>query len=109
MPVCEIDLRVGGSYRYVWRHVNGNEMGMGGVYREIVAPERIVATEKFDEAWYPGEAVGTLLLVEQGGKTTITQTVLYESRETRDGVLKSPMESGVAASYDKLAEMLAVN
>jgi len=109
MPVCEIDLRVGGSYRYVWRHFNGNEMGMGGVYREIVAPERIVSTEKFDEAWYPGEAVGTLLLVEQGGKTTITQTVLYESRETRDGVLKSPMESGVAASYDKLAEMLAVN
>ncbi len=107
MPVCEIDLRVGGSYRYVWRHVNGNEMGMGGVYREIVAPERIVATEKFDESWYPGEAVGTLLLVEQGGKTTITQTVLYESRETRDGVLKSPMESGVAAGYDRMAELLA--
>jgi uncharacterized protein YndB with AHSA1/START domain len=107
MPVCEIDLRVGGSYRYVWRHVNGNEMGMGGVYREIVAPERIVATEKFDESWYPGEAVGTLLLVEQGGKTTITQTVLYESREARDGVLKSPMESGVAAGYDRMAELLA--
>src|SRR3989454_4488921 len=55
MPVCEIDLRVGGTYRYVWRHANGNEMGMGGVYREIVAPERIVATQKFDEPWYPGE------------------------------------------------------
>ncbi len=107
MPVCEIDLRVGGSYRYVWRHVNGNEMGMGGVYREIVAPERIVATEKFDESWYPGEAVGTLMLVEQDGKTTITQTVLYESREARDGVLKSPMESGVAAGYDRMAELLA--
>src|SRR5678816_4821424 len=52
MPVCEIDLRVGGSYRYVWRHSDGREMGMGGVYREIIVPERIVATEKFDEAWY---------------------------------------------------------
>src|SRR6266446_2444427 len=65
MPVCEIDLRVGGTYRYVWRHANGNEMGMGGVYREIVAPERIVTTEKFDESWYPGEAVGTVVLVEK--------------------------------------------
>ncbi len=108
MPVCEIDLRVGGSYRYVWRHDrDGTEMGMGGVYREIVPPERIVATEKFDEAWYPGDAVGTLVLVEQGGKTTVTQTVLYNSRETRDAVLKSPMESGVAASYDRLERLMA--
>jgi uncharacterized protein YndB with AHSA1/START domain len=107
MPVCEIDLRVGGAYRYVWRHADGNEMGMGGVYREIVAPERLIATEKFDEAWYPGEAVGTLVLSEQGGKTTITQTVLYQSREARDAVLKSGMEQGVAAGYDRLAEMLA--
>jgi uncharacterized protein YndB with AHSA1/START domain len=107
MPVCEIDLRVGGAYRYVWRHTTkGNEMGMGGVYREIAAPERIVATEKFDEAWYPGEAVGTLVLSEQGRKTTITQTVLYQSREARDAVLKSGMEQGVAASYDRLAELL---
>jgi uncharacterized protein YndB with AHSA1/START domain len=108
MPVCEIDLRVGGRYRYVWRRDrDGTDMGMGGVYREIVAPERIVATEVFDDPWYPGEAVGTLVLVEQGGKTTLTQTMLYESRETRDAVLKSPMESGVAASYDRLAELLA--
>jgi len=107
MPVCEIDLRVGGRYRYVWRHTHGNEMGMGGVYREIVAPEKVVATEKFDESWYPGEAVGTILLIEQGGRTTLTQTVLYESREARDGVLKSPMESGVAAGYDRLATLLA--
>ncbi len=103
MPVCEIDLRVGGSYRYVWRNDrDGSAMGMGGIYREIVVPERLVSTEKFDEAWYPGEAVGTVVFVEQGGKTTVTQTVRYDSRETRDGVLKSPMESGVAASYDRL-------
>ena len=107
MPVCEIDFRVGGRYRYVWRHANGQEMGMGGVHREIVVPERIVATEKFDESWYPGEAVGTIVLVEQGGKTALTQTVLYESREARETVLKSPMEQGVAAGYDRLAELLA--
>jgi uncharacterized protein YndB with AHSA1/START domain len=108
MPVCEIDLRVGGKYRYVWRQASdGWEMGMGGVYREIAAPERIVSTEVFDEAWYPGEAVGTLVLVEQGGKTTVTQTMLYQSREARDAVLKSGMEKGVAASYDRLADLLA--
>jgi uncharacterized protein YndB with AHSA1/START domain len=107
MPVCEIDLRVGGSYRYVWRKAGVPDMGMGGVYREVVAPERVVATEKFDHAWYPGEAIGTLMLVEQGGKTTVTQTMLYESQEARDAILKSNMEKGVAASYDRLADLLA--
>ncbi|MGE5758757.1 MAG: SRPBCC family protein [Gemmatimonadota bacterium] len=108
MPVCEIDLRVGGAYRYLWRHLqNGAEMGMGGIFREITAPERLVATERFDQSWYPGEAVSTLMLVEQSGRTTLTQTVRYESREARDVVLKSPMEHGVAASYDRLEELLA--
>jgi len=108
MIVCEVDLRVGGAYRYVWRRdADGTVMGMGGAYREIVRPEKIVSTEKFDEAWYSGEAVGTILLVEDKGKTTLTQTVLYDSREARDGVLKSGMESGVEASYDRLEAQLA--
>jgi uncharacterized protein YndB with AHSA1/START domain len=106
MPDCEIDLRVGGSYRYVWRHTDGMEMGMGGVFREIEIPERVVATEKFDEAWYPGEAVGTLRLVEQAGRTTVTQTMVYDSPRTRDAVLKSPMGTGVAASYDRLETLV---
>jgi uncharacterized protein YndB with AHSA1/START domain len=105
--VCEIDLRVGGAYRYVWRGPNGAEMGMRGVFREVVRPERIVATEAFDQSWYPGEAVSTAVMVQQGGKTTLTLTVRYESREARDAVLKSPMESGVAAGFDKLEELLA--
>jgi uncharacterized protein YndB with AHSA1/START domain len=105
--VCEIDLKVGGKYRYVWRGANGNEMGMGGVFREIVRPDRIVCTEKFDESWYAGDAVDTTVFVEKGGKTTVTTTVRYASKEVRDTVLKSPMESGVAKSYDKLAEVLA--
>lgn len=107
MPVCEIDLRVGGVYRYLWRHANGQEMGMGGVFREIVPSERIVATEKFDDAWYPGEALVTTSFAEVGGKTTLTTAVQYQSREARDAVLKSPMEQGVAASYNRLAELLA--
>lgn len=107
MPVCEIDLRVGGKYRYVWKSdSDGREMGMGGVYREVVAPERIVATEVFDEAWYPGEAVDTIVFVEREGKTTLTQSILYNSRETRDAVLKSPMKTGMAASFDRLAKFL---
>jgi len=105
--VCEVDLRVGGTYRFVWRGRDGTEMGMGGVYREIVRPERLVATEKFDESWYEGDALDTTVLVENGGKTTVTTTVLYASREVRDAVLKTPMATGVAESYDKLDEVLA--
>jgi uncharacterized protein YndB with AHSA1/START domain len=107
LAVCEVDLRVGGSYRYVWRGPDGAQMGMRGVFREVVPPERIVNTEKFDESWYPGEAVGTATLVEKGGKTTLTTTIRYDSREARDVVLKSPMEKGVAAGYDNLDKILA--
>jgi uncharacterized protein YndB with AHSA1/START domain len=107
MPVCEIDLRAGGKFRYVWRSdSDGHEMGMGGAYREVVAPERIVVTEVFDEAWYPGEAVDTIVLAERDGKTTLTQTILYNSRETRDAVLKSPMQHGMGMSYDRLENFL---
>jgi len=105
--VCEVDLKVGGSYRFVWRGPDGSEMAMGGVYREIVRPERLVATEKFDEPWYEGEALDTMVFVEHGGKTTATTTVLYASREVRDAVLKSPMDRGVSESYEKLDEVLA--
>ena len=66
-----------------------------------------VQTEAFDQSWYPGEAIVTTLLVEQAGKTTLTATMLYESREARDVVLQSRMEEGVAASYDRLSELVA--
>jgi uncharacterized protein YndB with AHSA1/START domain len=108
MPVCEVDLKIGGRYRYVWRHEkDGRDMGMGGVFREIVASKKLVQTEKFDQAWYPGEALSTAVLVERKGKTTLTTTVLYESQAARDSILKSGMEQGVAASYDRLEELLA--
>ena len=105
--VCEVDLKVGGKYRYVWRGPSGAEMGMGGVFREVAKPERLVATEKFDESWYEGDAMDTTTFVERGGKTTVTTTVKYASKAVRDAVLKSPMESGVAESYNKLDEVLA--
>jgi uncharacterized protein YndB with AHSA1/START domain len=105
MPVCEIDARAGGEYRYVWQR-GETRMGMGGVYREVVPPEKLVATEKFDEAWYPGEAVVTTTFTAEGGGTQVVMAVLYDSREARDMALKSGMESGVAVSYDRLEKIV---
>jgi uncharacterized protein YndB with AHSA1/START domain len=107
MPLCEIDLRVGGAYRYVWHsEKDGSQMAMGGVFREVVPPERLVATEKFDDAWYPGEALDTTLFVETRGITRTTITVLYESQAARDTARRSGMERGMAAGYDRLEGLL---
>ncbi len=105
LVVCEVDFRVGGGFRFVLRGPDGREMGMRGVYREIVPPERSVHMESFDD--YPGESQVTAILDEHAGKTTLTVTVQYPSREVRDIVLQSGMEHGAAESYDKLAELLA--
>jgi uncharacterized protein YndB with AHSA1/START domain len=107
LVVCDNDLTVGGAFRWMWRGPDGREMGMGGIYREIAPPERIVRTELFDEDWTGGETVASLVLTEQGGKTTSTTTVLYSSPEARDGALKSGMAQGVAANHDRLEELLA--
>jgi uncharacterized protein YndB with AHSA1/START domain len=108
LAVCETDLRVGGAMRFVWRGPDGTEMGMRGVHREIVPPERLVHTELFDKDWTGGETQVTNRLAEQdGGKTALTMTILYASREARDAALRTGMEGGVAASYDNLAELLA--
>lgn len=105
LVVCEVDLRVGGTWRFVLRSPDGKDMGMRGVYREIVPPDRSVHTESFDD--FPGEALVTANLVERDGKTTLTGTVLYPSQEIRDAVIKSGMEHGAAEGYDRLAELLA--
>jgi len=106
--VCEIDLRVGGAYRWVWRDGSRKtEMGVGGVFREISAPARLVCTERFDDPWYEGEGLVTVEFLEQQGKTTLRMTLRYESTAIRDAVLHSPMDTGMAASFDKLGELLA--
>jgi uncharacterized protein YndB with AHSA1/START domain len=104
LVVCEVDLRVGGAWRYVLEGPDGRSMGMGGEYREIVPGERTVHTEAMDD--YPGDSVVTMVLTEQDGRTTMTGTVLYDSQETRDAVVASGMEHGAAETYDRLADLL---
>jgi uncharacterized protein YndB with AHSA1/START domain len=110
LNVCDVDLRVGGSYRFVWLMREGGEMGMGGVYREIVPNERIVATENFDPPYddaMGGEAVTTMVFLEQGARTTLIATTLYKSKEARDGAVATGMAEGAAETYDRLEELLA--
>ena len=106
MPVCEIDLMVGGAYRYVWRKDGIKDMGIGGVFREIISPSRLVATEKFDDSWYPGEALNTTVFIEEGGITKTKIIVRYQSQEARDVARRSGMEHGMAAGYNRLEELL---
>ena len=107
LPICTIDRQVGGAFRFVWRDSDGAEMGMSGVYREVAPPERLVHTELFDADWTGGETLVTTVLFEQGGRTTLTTTVRYASQAARDAALGTGMEQGVAASYDRLDELLA--
>jgi uncharacterized protein YndB with AHSA1/START domain len=106
LVVCEVDLRVGGGWRFVSRGPGGVHMGQRGVYREVVPPDRLAYTEVFDDQSYPGESLITHDFVEQDGRTTLTSTLLYATREGRDTVLRYPMARGVAESYDRLAELL---
>ncbi len=104
LTVCEVDLKVGGAWRFVLGGPNGREMSMHGVYREITRPEGSVHTEIIDP--FPVESIVTTVLEEENGKTTLIGTVLYPSQEIRDMVAKSGMEHGAAECYDKLAELL---
>ena len=106
LAVCDVALKAGDSFRYVWRDPDGSEMGMSGVCLEIKRPERIVATEKWDQPWYPGDATGTITLTEEGGVTTLTQTLRYESQVARDMVLQTMIEHAMALGYERLAELL---
>ena len=106
LVLCEVDLKVGGAWRFVSRRPDGKDIGQRGVYREVVPPERLVNTESWED-WNPGEVLVTTVLIEQGGKTTLTSTLLFPTQEVRDLLLKSGMTSGVVETYDKLAECLA--
>lgn len=107
MTVCRIEAEAGTPYRFEWRNEDGTTMGLGGTILEAVAPERLVASEKFDQPWYPGEAQVSQTLVEANGKTHFTITIRYPSKDVRDGALNSGMSTGMEASYDRLAALLA--
>ncbi len=104
MPVCEIDLRPGGTWRFVWRKADGAEMEMRGVYREIAPPGRLVNTESWGGEW--PDTLNTLVLTEEDGQTTMTCTVLYPSTQARDAALGTGMKDGWSASYDRLDKHL---
>jgi uncharacterized protein YndB with AHSA1/START domain len=106
VPVCEVDLRVGGRWRFVNQTPKGDRVAFYGVYREIVAPERVVFTEIFEQ--FPDtETVVTSVLTEENGKTRLTATVSYPSREVRDMVLGTGMAKGAGISYDRLEDVVA--
>lgn len=104
MPVCEIDLRPGGRWRYVYRKGDGSEMTMQGSYREVVPPERLVSTESWGPEW--PETVNTMILTEAGALTTITITVRYPNKEARDAALKTGMKEGMDQGFARLDTLL---
>jgi uncharacterized protein YndB with AHSA1/START domain len=104
VPVCEIDFRVGGKWRFVGRGPHGEGPAFYGEYREIGLPDRIVFTEIF-EPFPDTESVITAVFTEEGGKTRLTATCIYPSRDVRDTVMKTGMEKGAAISYDRLEEV----
>jgi uncharacterized protein YndB with AHSA1/START domain len=104
MSVCDVDLRPGGAYRLIWRKPDGEQMEISGSYREVSPPERLVSTESWGAEW--PEMVNTMVLSEEGGRTTVTTTILYDSKEDRDKALGTGMTDGASWSYDRLDEYL---
>jgi uncharacterized protein YndB with AHSA1/START domain len=100
MPICEVDLRPGGAWRYGWVSPDGTPMEMRGTYVEVAAPARLVHTEVWGGEW--AETVNTIVLTERNGRTTVTCTVLYPSKEARDAALGTGMQDGWSESYDRL-------
>jgi len=110
MTVAEIDLRVGGTWRYVMVSTDDLEVGFHGEFREIVPNERIVSTEVFEglPGVPGGESLNTLTLTEADGRTTLSVLVEHDSKEARDGHINSGMEGGMQESMD-LLEQVAVS
>ena len=109
MPVCEFDAREGGTYRYEWvSDETGDRMAVGGTLIAFQPIERMVATERFDEPWYPGECVNTSEFAESsdGAQTTLTVTSRFESEEALKTAAETGMTEGMEYTYDRLAELL---
>jgi uncharacterized protein YndB with AHSA1/START domain len=103
IPVCEIDLRVGGKYRHVWRHPSQGEFGMNGIYREIAKPERIVVNEHYQDE----ESLVTQTFLEREARTTLTVVMRFASSQARDAAIKTGMTDGMEQGYKRLDEILA--
>lgn len=109
LATCELDVRPGGTATFVWKNDDGREMKMTQSYREVRAPERIVATERFEFGCesQAGEQLATMVFTEVAGRTTMTLTLVYPTKEARDATLASGMEHGLAAGYDRVDAILA--
>jgi uncharacterized protein YndB with AHSA1/START domain len=107
MVHCEIDLRIGGKLRYVWRHKEKGDMGMNGVFQDIAVPSLLVNTELFDEDWTGGETVVSTLFEERNGRTTVAATVTYSTQAARDAALETGMVEGWSQGHDRLDDLLA--
>jgi uncharacterized protein YndB with AHSA1/START domain len=112
MPVCEMDVRVGGRFRWRWRSdENGDEFGFAGTFREVQAPSKIVHTEAYDPGTvggvFPGEdAIVTVTFTENGGLTTVTTLIDFGSKEGRDAAVATGMTDGMEQSYQLLERLL---
>ena len=112
MPVCEMDVRVGGRFRWRWRsEENGDEFGFSGVFREVAPPSRIVHTEAYDPGTvgggYPGQdALVTVTFAEEGGVTTMTSVIDFGSKDARAAAVATGMTDGMEQSYQLLDKLL---
>ena len=108
--VCEIDLRVGGTWRYVTREAEGFEVAFHGTYLELDGPHHLVSTEVFEGTPDPdpdaNAGVNTVTLDEVDGVTTLSVLCRYPSQEIRDIVIESGMESGMQVSYDRMEDLV---
>ena len=110
MPVCEMDVRVGGDYRWRWRSdENASEFGFFGTFREVQPAARIVHTETFDPGTVGGvmgECLVTVTFAEEGGVTTVTTLIAFASKEARDGAVATGMTDGMEQSYQRLDQLV---
>jgi uncharacterized protein YndB with AHSA1/START domain len=104
MPICEIDLRPGGRWRYVYRKASGTEMTLTGTVLEVVPSERLVTTESWGREW--PETVNTLVLTESEGRTTMALTITYVSKQARDAALETGAMDGMNHAFELLDELL---
>ncbi len=105
MPLCEMDVRPGGTWHWRWRKADGaEEFGMTGEFREVIPEARLVNTENWGDEW--PETLNTAEFSEENGRTTVTTTVLYASKEARDAAIRTGMEDGWAYTYTRLDDYL---